>query len=94
MIGYSSSFNSFPEIKTKLNSDLKMSHSKLILQQLLIHPYCADASYVIFEEQKHLHKNSQVLPNFMLKRVNLPFPFDGAISLCLKYLFVQRYAFL
>ena len=93
-IGYSTNFGSFLKIKTKLNFDLKMSHLKQIHQQLLIHSYYADASYVISEEQKHLHKNSQVLQGFVLKRVDLPFPFDGAISLSLEYLFDQHYAFL
>jgi hypothetical protein len=93
-IGYSTNFDSFLKIKTKLNFDLKMSHLKQILQQLLIHSYYADASYVISEEQKYLHKNSQFLQGFMLKRVYLPFPFDGAINLGLEYLFDQHYAFL
>ena len=93
-IGYSTNLDSFPKIKTKLNFDLKMSHLKLILQQLLIHSYYADASYVISEEQKYLHKNFQVLQGFMLKKVALPSPFDGAISLCLKYFIDQHYAFL
>jgi len=88
--GYSINFDSFPETKTKLNFDFKMSQQ--ILQQLLIHSYYADASYAVSEELKYHHKNFR--QGFILKKVNLPFPFNGAVSLYLKYLFVQHYAFL
>lgn len=88
--GYSINFDSFPETKTKLNFDFKMSRQ--ILQQLLIHSYYADASYAVSEELKYHHKNFR--QGFILKKVNLPFPFNGAVSLYLKYLFVQHYAFL
>ena len=88
--GYSINFDSFPETKTKPNFDFKMSRQ--ILQQLLIHSYYADASYAVSEELKYHHKNFR--QGFILKKVNLPFPFNGAVSLYLKYLFVQHYAFL
>lgn len=88
--GYSINFDSFPETKTKLNFDFKMSRQ--ILQQLLIHSYYADASYAVSEELKYHHKNFR--QGFILKKVNLPFPFNGAVSLCLNYLLVQHYAFL
>ena len=88
--GYSINFDSFPETKTKLNFDFKMSQQ--ILQQLLIHSYYADASYAVSEELKYHHKNFR--QGFILEKVNLPFPFNGAVSLYLKYLFVQHYAFL
>lgn len=88
--GYSINFDSFPETKTKLNFDFKMSRQ--VLQQLLIHSYYADASYAVSEELKYHHKNFR--QGFILKKVNLPFPFNGAVSLYLKYLFVQHYAFL
>ena len=88
--GYSINFDSFPETKTKPNFDFKMSRQ--ILQQLLIHSYYADASYAVSEELKYHHKNFR--QGFILEKVNLPFPFNGAVSLYLKYLFVQHYAFL
>ena len=77
--GYSINFDSFPETKTKLNFDFKMSQQ--ILQQLLIHSYYADASYAVSEELKYHHKNFR--QGFILKKVNLPFPFNGAVSLYL-----------
>lgn len=92
--GYSINFNSFPKIKIKQNFDWKMSHLKLIQPHLLIHSYYADASYVVSEEQKHLHKNFLDLRGFMAKMEDLPFPFNDAINLFLKCLSSLHYAFL